>query len=236
MSKIKSINSIIGATIVFMAQTPYQDIVSNFSTYLPTFVLEKLPTFVQNKSFDKYMLIIGLILILTTFAPYVYRLLIPKLTKIGYTNTNQTILRTDSKASESPFLPLSEAMGQYINSSAKCQNVKVNLNESIMRYESASIDPRVSKKFVPKEVRSLLTYILNDRLTLYGYKIVASKEIPPSLIVIKFLPWNVDFLRKDSWGNDYSTLYDIKKNIVYIKLFVNREEFVSFLNKLKLNP
>jgi hypothetical protein len=50
-----------------MAQTPSHKIVSNISTYIPTFILEKLPSFIQDKSFDFYITIGAILYIITSF-------------------------------------------------------------------------------------------------------------------------------------------------------------------------
>lgn len=69
MNKIVIIFKITFFIIVFMCQTPCNEIVSNFSTYIPNSILELLPNFIQNKKFDDYATLIAIILIIISFLP-----------------------------------------------------------------------------------------------------------------------------------------------------------------------
>jgi hypothetical protein len=50
------------------SKTPYHKVVSNISTYIPNWILEKLPHFIQDQNFDFYstILAIGLLIVLVT--------------------------------------------------------------------------------------------------------------------------------------------------------------------------
>jgi hypothetical protein len=62
-------NTFIPVLIIFMAQTPYNEIFSNISTYIPNFILEKLPNFIQDKSFDSYATILSILLLVIFYVP-----------------------------------------------------------------------------------------------------------------------------------------------------------------------
>lgn len=55
--------------IVIMAQTPYHEVVSNISTYIPNWILEKLPHFIQDQNFDFYSTILAIGLFVILFVP-----------------------------------------------------------------------------------------------------------------------------------------------------------------------
>ena len=105
---------LLGGVLIVMIQTPCSEAVSNFSTYIPSFILQNLPSLIQKKQFDTYILIFALVLVIFPFATFFLNYLSVKLRSTQY--KQKTSLRTQkSLIIKSIMMDLEYSIPRYKN-------------------------------------------------------------------------------------------------------------------------
>lgn len=155
--KLINILFLLGGVLIVMLQTPCSEAVSNFSTYIPSFILQNLPNLIQKKQFDTYILILGLVLVALPFV----RLFVIWLYKYKAQKTKKLIHVTN----KNKFLPLNEAIDYFIEYNIKLEDNFENYSWAVL--QAVAFEHQL---IVDVSLRNLLCYVKSKKIKLYGQK------------------------------------------------------------------
>jgi len=214
--KLINILCLLGGVLIVMVQTPCSEAVSNFSTYIPSFILQNLPSLIQKKQFDTYILILALVLVAFPFV----RFFVNWLYKYKAQKTNKLIQVTD----ENEFLPLNEAIDIFTEYNIKLEDNFENYSWAVLQAVAFE-----NQLIVDVSLRNLLCYAKSRVIILYGQK---TKSIQNSQ------PLNLDHVIiescffKSNWCDNFSSLYE-KEELLYTNLQVKKTDLDNLVEKYK---
>jgi len=225
---LKKIFKILPFLVVFMAQTPYNEIFSNISTYIPSYILEKLPVFIQDKSFDLYATIGATLLIVISFIPFKrYN------QKIQFLYKNLKKYCTQKKYNR--FISFHDAIAKIIEQldvKQLCKYYKLN-EHTIYLYLTY-------ERFNSFELFVILTLIREDKLTIYAHKVIGigDNTINTTYLSLQKIPKSLfltcDIYSAKSWSDNYNTIYNsIHGTYKYTNVSMKLEELDDFIKKHK---
>jgi|Laugresu1bdmlbsd_1035121.scaffolds.fasta_scaffold31054_2 hypothetical protein len=214
-----------------MAQTPYHEVVSNISTYIPNWILEKLPHFIQDQNFDFYSTILAIGLFVILFVPLKEcfqkaQLLVKNLKK--YCIKNQ----------QNDFNSLHDAIAKII------QQLDINQLWKDYRFDDYTIYPYLKFKQCSRfELLVIFTLIREGKLILYAHKIIDSgyncidtSHLPLQQVPKEFFTTSCDIYNENRWLDNYSIICRFHGGYEYINISVKSSELNSFIKQHKLTP
>ena len=92
-----------------------------------------------------------------------------------------------------------------------------------VRYEIKAKQSPSNIEKLPKEIFMLFTFITDEMIDLYGYKLFATNMMNPSKISASILE-TLDFYNIDNWSEDFSTLYDFNKIAQYNNISIKSRD------------
>lgn len=210
-----------------MAQTPYHEVVSNISTYIPNWILEKLPHFIQDQNFDFYstILAIGLLIVLVVPLKECFQkaqLLVKNLKKYCIKDTKKSF-----------FISLHDSIAKII------EQLDVQQLWKLYKFYDHNIYPdlKYKKCNISPELFIIFTLIQEEKLILYGHKIIDNgyNRINTTHLSLQRIPkrffTSCDIYSENSWIDNYSTVLNIHREYEYTNVSMKCEELDIFIKQ-----